>query len=294
MSYQWTPDRVERLKALWAEGCTPKDIHAQMDGPSVKSIQGKAASLGLKRVNASAAPEGYWTDERVETAKRMRADGYSASQIARALGGGVTRNATLGKLYRLGVLTIAKPSAPGARPTVPRGGDLANLANGWPADRTARLKQLWADGLPPAEIARTLGDVTYSAVVRKARRLGLSFKPVEPAERPPREPTLTPRTLRMTGKGVMIVEPQEQHEPRAGIRADAWMPLEGREPKPLGGPGCKWPIDGFEDPMCCGAPKPDGQPYCPVHAARAQAPARDGKPRSHKDLERKLRRVAYA
>ncbi len=43
-----------------------------------------------------------WTDERVETLKKMWADGQSASQIAKELGG-VTRNAVIGKVHRLGL-----------------------------------------------------------------------------------------------------------------------------------------------------------------------------------------------
>ena len=43
-----------------------------------------------------------WTDERVETAKRLWLDGHSASQIAEQLGG-VTRNAVISKINRLGL-----------------------------------------------------------------------------------------------------------------------------------------------------------------------------------------------
>ena len=38
-----------------------------------------------------------WTDERVELLKKMWAEGQSASQIAKELGG-VTRNAVIGKV----------------------------------------------------------------------------------------------------------------------------------------------------------------------------------------------------
>ncbi|MDO8902062.1 MAG: GcrA family cell cycle regulator, partial [Phenylobacterium sp.] len=38
-----------------------------------------------------------WTDERVETLKKLWQDGLSASQIAKQLGG-VTRNAVIGKV----------------------------------------------------------------------------------------------------------------------------------------------------------------------------------------------------
>lgn len=43
-----------------------------------------------------------WTDERVELLKKLWAEGLSASQIANRLGG-VTRNAVIGKVHRLGL-----------------------------------------------------------------------------------------------------------------------------------------------------------------------------------------------
>ena len=43
-----------------------------------------------------------WTDERVEILKKMWGEGQSVSQIAEELGG-VTRNAVIGKVHRLGL-----------------------------------------------------------------------------------------------------------------------------------------------------------------------------------------------
>jgi GcrA cell cycle regulator len=43
-----------------------------------------------------------WNDERVDLLKKLWADGLSASQIASRLGG-VTRNAVIGKVHRLGL-----------------------------------------------------------------------------------------------------------------------------------------------------------------------------------------------
>lgn len=43
-----------------------------------------------------------WTDERVEILKKLWTEGLSASQIAGQLGG-VTRNAVIGKVHRLGL-----------------------------------------------------------------------------------------------------------------------------------------------------------------------------------------------
>jgi GcrA cell cycle regulator len=61
-----------------------------------------------------------WTDERVELLKKLWADGLSASQIAAELGG-VTRNAVIGKVHRLGLSGRAKsPASTSPRPRKPR------------------------------------------------------------------------------------------------------------------------------------------------------------------------------
>jgi GcrA cell cycle regulator len=61
-----------------------------------------------------------WTDERVETLKKLWAEGHSASQIAAELGG-ITRNAVIGKVHRLGLSGRAKsPSSAAPRPRKPR------------------------------------------------------------------------------------------------------------------------------------------------------------------------------
>ena len=57
-----------------------------------------------------------WTDERVELLKQLWGDGLSASQIATQLGGGVSRNAVIGKVHRLSLSGRAKPAASGPRP----------------------------------------------------------------------------------------------------------------------------------------------------------------------------------
>lgn len=57
-----------------------------------------------------------WTDERVETLKKLWLEGLSASQIAAELGEGVTRNAVIGKVHRLKLSGRAKPATSTARP----------------------------------------------------------------------------------------------------------------------------------------------------------------------------------
>jgi GcrA cell cycle regulator len=59
-----------------------------------------------------------WTDERVEQLKKLWAEGLSASQIAGRLGG-VTRNAVIGKVHRLGLsgrATTSRMKSHRARP----------------------------------------------------------------------------------------------------------------------------------------------------------------------------------
>jgi GcrA cell cycle regulator len=59
-----------------------------------------------------------WSDDRVEQLKNLWTEGLSASQIARALGG-VTRNAVIGKVHRLGLAGRASPSRSSERARLP-------------------------------------------------------------------------------------------------------------------------------------------------------------------------------
>ena len=64
-----------------------------------------------------------WTEDRVGALKKLWLEGQSASQIAKQLGGGVTRNAVIGKVHRLGLSGRAAPSQPARatfRPSRPR------------------------------------------------------------------------------------------------------------------------------------------------------------------------------
>lgn len=71
-----------------------------------------------------------WTDERIVALRKLWAEGHSASQIAKQLGG-VTRNAVIGKVHRLGLSGRATPSRPVKRP--PR---LARPKPNFPAERS--------------------------------------------------------------------------------------------------------------------------------------------------------------
>ena len=67
-----------------------------------------------------------WTEERIALLQKLWGQGYSASQIANQLQGGLTRNAVIGKIHRLGrrpegaarlrPARAVAPAHPGRRP----------------------------------------------------------------------------------------------------------------------------------------------------------------------------------
>src|SRR5580658_3319358 len=57
-----------------------------------------------------------WTEERVEMLRKLWLEGHSASQIAAEIGNGITRNAVIGKVHRLGLSGRVK--APSSTPRV--------------------------------------------------------------------------------------------------------------------------------------------------------------------------------
>lgn len=118
-----------------------------------------------------------WTDERVETLKKLWADGLSASQIAKQLGG-VTRNAVIGKVHRLGLSGRAAPSRPTRRVSPPK------LA---PRPRTASAS--------PAAAARGKAAASNGATAPALRPVEPVAAPMEP-ERLPSGEYATVLTLR--------------------------------------------------------------------------------------------------
>ena len=207
-----------------------------------------------------------WTDERVELLKKMWTEGQSASQIAKELGG-VTRNAVIGKVHRLGlsnrvegapvapVAAAAPPAAPApaaapkplaeapAAPVV----EAAPPARPEPEPEISRPVEAVA---PTARPAPTLTAVPSTPVVRKPA--------IVPAGQPlPPQPSLneiSPETLASV----------REVEKRA--RKISLMELTERT--------CKWPIG---DPATdnfyfCGLPSQPGKPYCEAHVSVAFQP----------------------
>jgi GcrA cell cycle regulator len=111
-----------------------------------------------------------WTDERVEMLKKLWADGLSASQIAAELGG-ITRNAVIGKVHRLGLAGRAKsPSSTTPRPRkarthshmmrVPRPAMRGNTALAHAFAYEAEPEPEFVDNVIPIGQRRTLLELT--------------------------------------------------------------------------------------------------------------------------------------
>ena len=106
-----------------------------------------------------------WTDERVERLSTLWLEGRSASQIAAELGEGVSRNAVIGKVHRLGLSGRAVPPADAAPPRI-RDIAAAEIVVDVPAGARAVVAEpapveamLPAEPQAPAMAAHTIDDV---------------------------------------------------------------------------------------------------------------------------------------
>lgn len=99
-----------------------------------------------------------WTEDRVDVLKKLWAEGHSASQIAKQLGG-VTRNAVIGKVHRLGLSGRATPSRPVKRP--PR---LARPKPQVQADGTVRTAPARAPSTPGGDAIKVVEKAAMAAL----------------------------------------------------------------------------------------------------------------------------------
>jgi len=193
-----------------------------------------------------------WTDERVETLKKMWAEGQSASQIAKELGG-VTRNAVIGKVHRLGLSNRvggkeegeaeapAAPVAPVA--TAPRAEPAPVAAEPPRASDPVRAER------PPQSVAAQVAGNVTTLPLRKA---------IVPAGQPlPPQPSAN----EISPEALASVREVEKRAKRLTL-----MELTERT--------CKWPIGdpATEDFWFCGLPSTAGKPYCEAHVGVAFQP----------------------
>ncbi|WP_224826449.1 GcrA family cell cycle regulator [Cognatishimia sp. MH4019] len=176
-----------------------------------------------------------WTDERVEVLKKMWGEGQSASQIAKELGG-VTRNAVIGKVHRLG---------------------LSNRAGGGGSKPAAKEKAAPKPKAAAAPKPAPKPDLKTEPAIEQKSAIP-ARKQIIPAGQPlPPQPSAN----EISPEALAKVNEVEKKAKKLSL-----MELTERT--------CKWPVGdpATEDFWFCGLPVKAGKPYCEAHVGVAFQP----------------------
>ena len=198
-----------------------------------------------------------WTDERVETLKRMWTEGQSASQIAKELGG-VTRNAVIGKVHRLG---LSNRVTGAGQPDEPEDDSVDIAASAVRKPEASRPAAPVSDALgaraEPAAPRAPEPRVAAPAASNNVTPLPMR-KAIVPAGQPlPPQPSLN----EISPEALASVREVEKRAKKLTL-----MELTERT--------CKWPIGdpATDDFWFCGLPSVPGKPYCEAHVGVAFQP----------------------
>jgi GcrA cell cycle regulator len=231
-----------------------------------------------------------WTDERIDTLRKMWEGGSTASQIAEELTG-VSRNAVIGKAHRLGLQSRPSPVKPNepiaGKPTAAEAAPVAAVEpiepKAPPAPKPVAaapvpkpVEQVAAPTPAPAAVVDDEDEDEDDAV----------DMPVVAAPAAPAAPV-----MRSVGPGGFLRQaPGEQQAPITPAPPRRLVPAK---PSPemadktslldLSDKVCKWPLGhpGEPDFHFCGDKVNPGFPYCVAHcghAYQAQLPRRDRRP----------------
>ena len=138
----------------------------------------------------------------------------------------------------------------------------------WDENNVTKLRELWDQGLPTAQIGKLLG-FTKNAVVGKAHRIGLERRPSpirRTAVKPDRKKARSPVLPKLNFENSKDEENISNHK-----ESTAFQPvvknLFNNSPKR----GCEWP-EGHPDENdfhFCGKDRFEDKPYCLDHCAVA-------------------------
>ena len=181
-----------------------------------------------------------WTDDRVEVLKKLWVEGQSASQIAKELGG-VTRNAVIGKVHRLGLSNRATSSSSSksdtkSKTSVKSMSDTKRVSN-----KTSASKVTSANS--PSE--------PRSNVTSLRRQIIPAGQPLPPQ----------PSANEISPEALARVSEIEKKAKKISL-----LELTERT--------CKWPVGdpATEEFWFCGLPSQAGKPYCEAHVGVAFQP----------------------
>ncbi len=188
-----------------------------------------------------------WTDERVDLLKKMWSEGQSASRIAKELGG-VTRNAVIGKVHRLGLSNRT-------------GGDAAAPAEAepQPAPKPEAKPRAAAQPAAPKPAPEPAAAAEPEAEAAPETKSGVPARSkIVPAGQPlPPQPSAN----EISPEALAKVSEVEKKAKKLTL-----MELTERT--------CKWPVGdpATEDFWFCGLPAQQGKPYCEAHVGVAFQP----------------------
>ena len=175
-----------------------------------------------------------WTDERVEVLKKLWIEGKSASFIAKKLGG-VTRNAVIGKVHRLGLSnrTGTSPDKPKIKEKSPKKGKIGVKQGKSAVEKKIDLAKTLTKPIPRPKLIITAGQ---------------PLPPQPSANEISPEALATVKEVEKTARKLTVMELTERT--------------------------CKWPVGdpATEDFWFCGLPVQAGKPYCEAHVAVAFQP----------------------
>ncbi|MEQ8292597.1 MAG: GcrA family cell cycle regulator [Roseovarius sp.] len=189
-----------------------------------------------------------WSDERVEKLKKMWAEGQSASQIAKELGG-VTRNAVIGKVHRLGLSNRNGSGGGAAAEPAPKPK---------PAAAAAKPRNKAKPAAKPAPRPEAKPDVPVEEPAEATTASTSRAKAIIPAGQPlPPQPSAN----EIDPEALAKVSEIEKKAKKLTL-----MELTERT--------CKWPVGdpATEDFWFCGLPVQSGKPYCEAHVGVAFQP----------------------
>ena len=189
-----------------------------------------------------------WTDERVELLKKMWTEGQSASQIAKELGG-VTRNAVIGKVHRLGLSNRATGATPAKAEAKEKPAEA-------PKPEAAAKPKPEPRPEPAAASPRPAPEPKPAAA--EARPTPPARKQIIPAGQPlPPQPSAN----EISPEALAKVSEIEKKAKKLTL-----MELTERT--------CKWPVGdpATDDFWFCGLPTQAGKPYCEAHVGVAFQP----------------------
>ncbi|WP_183753993.1 GcrA family cell cycle regulator [Pseudochelatococcus contaminans] len=195
-------------------------------------------------------PGNTWTDERVELLRKLWGDGLSASQIATEIGG-VSRNAVIGKVHRLGLSGRAKaPASATPRPAARKAPATAPVAA--PSVRAPVAAQEEAEQHQDDTFSNAvLASASAPAIEPEDDIIADTAPSVAPRPLPPQAPAARESVVVPISERVTIMDLRE------------YM--------------CRWPVGDPTSPgfRFCGARAVTGLPYCAHHASIAYQPVID-------------------